>query len=119
MSQEVDFCEIQCTDPDALRKVKNEMCAKETIKDLAQTFKLLGDPVRVGIMHALSISNLCVCDLSEILDMSQSAVSHQLRLLRTAKMVKFEKQGRKAVYSLDDDHVDTLIKKAIEHAAHS
>ncbi|WP_027177941.1 ArsR/SmtB family transcription factor [Maridesulfovibrio bastinii] len=118
MASGQECCETHSPHPDAINKVREEMCDKKTISELAQTFSLLGDPVRVGILHALSIENLCVCDISELLGMSHSAVSHQLRLLRTAKMVKYEKIGRKALYSLDDEHVETLIKKAIEHAGH-
>lgn len=118
MKQEPDCCDSHSPHPDAVEKVKIEMCPKQTLSDMAQTFSLLGDPVRIGILHALSFQELCVCDLSEILGMSHSAVSHQLRLLRAAKMVRFEKKGRNAIYRLDDNHAKALIKTALEHAMH-
>ncbi len=85
------------------------------MSDLAAIFKIMGEPVRITILHALSINALCVCDLAELLNMSHSAVSHQLRILRTARMVRFEKEGRKAIYSLDDKHVETIMKTALDH----
>lgn len=118
MTAKQECCDVHNPNLDSVQRVSREMCGKEILSELAETFGILGDPVRVGILHALSHGELCVCDLAEILGMSHSAVSHQLRLLRTARMVRFEKRGRRAFYSLDDKHVETLIKTAIEHTMH-
>ena len=82
---------------------------------LAGIFKVLGDVTRVRILKALSIEELCVCDLTAVLGLTQSAVSHQLRLLRVARLVKYRKDGKAVYYSLDDDHVKTLFDQGLEH----
>lgn len=82
---------------------------------LAEIFSLLGDRTRVRILHALTLGELCVCDISAVLNVSSSAISHQLRLLRTAKLVKARKEGKNVFYSLDDGHVHSLIAQGLEH----
>ncbi|NDV21553.1 metalloregulator ArsR/SmtB family transcription factor [Desulfovibrio sp. JC022] len=101
--------------PGAVEQVNKKSCPEETLDDLAATFKILGEPVRIKILHALSISNLCVCDLSDLLGMTHSAISHQLRILRTARMVRFKKDGRRAIYSLNDKHVEIIMQTALAH----
>ncbi|WP_027721516.1 ArsR/SmtB family transcription factor [Maridesulfovibrio zosterae] len=115
MHKNDDCCDFHNPDVNVVGLVRKECCSREIMEDLASTFKILGEPVRITILHALSIKELCVCDLAELLGMSHSAVSHQLRILRTARMVRFEKEGRKAVYSLNDKHVETIIKTALDH----
>ncbi|SMF06931.1 ArsR/SmtB family transcription factor [Desulfovibrio gilichinskyi] len=115
MTDDTDSCSGHSPHPEDIAAVKSTMCSKRTMEEIAETFKILGEPVRITILHALSIRELCVCDLAEILDMSHSAVSHQLRILRAARMVRFEKQGRKALYRLDDSHVETIIQTALAH----
>ncbi|NLM97083.1 MAG: winged helix-turn-helix transcriptional regulator [Halanaerobiaceae bacterium] len=83
--------------------------------DLAELFKTIGDPTRIKILYTLSKEELCVCDLSEQLGMSLSAISHQLRILRAHKLVKFRKEGRSVFYSLDDDHVLCLFSQGLQH----
>ena len=115
MPNNADCCSTHNPTPGAVEFVKSNCCPEETMTDLASIFKILGEPVRIKILHALSITNLCVCDLSELLDMSHSAVSHQLRILRTARMVRFEKDGRRAIYRLDDKHVELIMQTALAH----
>ncbi len=115
MNDQSDSCCGHNPNLDAVAIAKTKMCSKQTMEDIAETFKILGEPVRITILHALSIRELCVCDLAEILEMSHSAVSHQLRILRAARMVRFEKQGRKALYRLDDSHVETIMQTALAH----
>ncbi|WP_415718461.1 ArsR/SmtB family transcription factor [Maridesulfovibrio sp.] len=115
MSNKTDCCSTHSPTPGAVELVKSKSCPEETMSDLAAIFKILGEPVRIKILHALSITNLCVCDLSELLEMSHSAVSHQLRILRTARMVRFEKDGRRAIYRLDDKHVELIMQTALAH----
>jgi DNA-binding transcriptional ArsR family regulator len=91
------------------------MASEADCAGLADIFKVLGDLTRVRILKALSIEELCVCDLAAVLDLTQSAVSHQLRLLRAARLVKYRKAGKVVYYSLDDDHVKTLFAQGLEH----
>ena len=98
-------CEVDNPHSEIVSSVKAKLGEGEENYDLAELFKALSDPTRVSILRALSISELCVCDLSEIVGVSQSAISHQLRFLRISRLVKFRKEGKKAFYSLDDDHV--------------
>ena len=88
------------------------------IENLSQIFKALSDPTRIKIIYALMNGPLCVSDISELLGMSQSSISHQLALLRTQNLIKVKRRGRRAYYSLDDDHVLCIFKDGLEHAEH-
>lgn len=110
-----EHCEIDFIDQKKIDKVRRFMKSNETLFDLAELFKALGDSTRVRILHALSLEELCVCDIASLLNLSQSAVSHQLRLLRIARLVKSRKSGKMVYYSLDDEHVKSLITKGLEH----
>ena len=85
------------------------------IYDLAELFKIFGDSTRLRIMSALLHHELCVCDIADVLEMNQSAISHQLRVLRTAGLIKVRRSGKSAFYSLDDDHVKKIIELGFEH----
>ncbi|MBP2024648.1 ArsR/SmtB family transcription factor [Peptoniphilus stercorisuis] len=91
---------------------------EKTLNLLSSIFKVLGDPTRLKIIYALSQSPLCVTDISNMLEMSQSSISHQLALLRNKELIKVDRIGRKAIYSLDDEHVISLFKEGYEHAEH-
>lgn len=82
---------------------------------LAETFKVLGDPTRVRILYALSLEELCVCDIASLLGTTKSAISHQLRLLRSLRIVRHRKDGRIVYYSLDDSHVGNLLREGLYH----
>ena len=110
-----NVCEVLYIDQAQVRAVAAEMPADETILAVSDVFKVLSDPTRARIVFALSQAELCVCDLAALLNLSDSAVSHQLRLLRSLKLVKFRKEGRLAYYSLDDDHTQRLLLDALEH----
>ena len=110
-----DICETRVINEKKVSTVKAQMLDDDIFFSLSDTFKTLGDKTRVKILHALSREELCVCDISAILDMSISAVSHQLRVLRNTKLVKFRKDGKIVYYSLDDDHIIRLLKMAHEH----
>lgn len=116
--EEVPLCEECLVHEELVERVKKERLSEETVQKLAETFKVLGDVTRVKIIHALMKSELCVCDLAELLDMSQSAVSHQLRLLRNMNLVKFRKEGRTVFYSLDDEHITQLFIQGLTHVYH-
>ncbi|MDF2570125.1 MAG: ArsR family transcriptional regulator [Sporomusa sp.] len=117
-ASEKDICEERCFHPQAICLARAAMLEESTVQDLAEMFKILGDPTRIKILHVLSKQELCVCDIAETLGMNQSAVSHQLRTLRSARLVKFRKEGKEAWYSLDDDHVITLMCQGLEHISH-
>jgi len=98
-----------------LLNVKTKMPTEETLYDLADFFKIFGDSTRIKILYALFASEMCVQDLAVLLNMNQSAISHQLRILKQAKAVKYRKEGKYAVYSLDDDHVTQIVAQGIAH----
>lgn len=98
-----------------IRHVVVAMPAVDTLFDLAELFKLFADSTRIRIMSALAQRELCVCEISEVLSMGQSAVSHQLRLLRQSKLVRVRREGKSSVYALDDDHVHSIIRLGLEH----
>jgi|SRR6056297_775589 len=110
-----DVCEVFDPNNEVVKSLKRQKLKEEVIYDLAETFKVLGDPTRIKILYALKESELCVCELSELLDMSSSAISHQLRVLRNNKLVKFRKEGRSVYYSLDDDHVICFLGQGLKH----
>ena len=115
MESQNDTCQTLCVHTEVVNTVTGKMQDDETLFQLADLFKALGDSTRVRILHALSFSELCVCDLANLLDMSSSAVSHQLRVLRGQKIVKYRKEGKNAIYSLDDFHVEALLKMGLAH----
>ncbi len=97
---------------EAMRKRKD---FEEALYDLAETFRVLGDLTRIRILMALVGSESCVRDLAESLELSDSAVSHQLRILRNSRLVKFRKDGKNALYSISDEHVATIFREGLEH----
>lgn len=115
---EGDRCEVTIIDEDRVRAAAARLIDGLTATRLAETFKALSDPTRVRLLSALSQSELCVCDLAATLGMSQSAISHQLRLLRALRLVKAAKRGRMVYYSLDDDHIEGLFRQGLEHVSH-
>ena len=118
-SEQSDLCEIHKTHPEALEMARLHEVDDETSLRLAEIFKILGDRTRIKLLSLLAHKEeLCVCDIAEALGMGQSAISHQLRVLRTARLVKFGKEGKEAWYSLDDDHVVKLMNQGLEHVLH-
>ena len=113
---ENDLCDVICVNKKAVDNVIRKIEDDDSLFDLAELFKAFADPTRVKILRALSISELCVCDIAAIVNISQSAVSHQLRFLRMSRLVKYRRDGKMAYYSLDDDHVRKLIDQGLEHA---
>ena len=109
------ICTINLINEEKVTSVRNATPREEVLIRLAETFKILGDPTRVRILHALSLQELCVCDIASLLGTTKSAVSHQLRLLRSLRVVKFRKDGRIVYYSLDDSHVGNLLREGLSH----
>ena len=118
-SNDAGICEIRHTHPDKLAHAKLHQIDDETSLRLAGIFKVLGDSTRIKLLSLLvARDELCVCDIAEALGMGQSAISHQLRVLRDARLVKFRKDGKEAFYSIDDDHVVKLMSQGLEHVLH-
>lgn len=113
-----DACEVICVDEEGVRQVKEQLLDHEEVRQLAETFKVMGDPTRVRIIQALWLREMCVCDLAAALEMSQSAVSHQLRVLRNLRLVKYRKEGKIVYYSLDDSHIINLFHEGLNHVRH-
>ena len=100
-----------------MEQVRALLPADETLYDLAELFKIFGDSTRVKILYALLESELCVCDLAKLMEVTQSAVSHQLRVLKASKLVKFRREGKTVYYSLADEHVSRILSQGMEHIA--
>lgn len=115
MSNSSEVCQSTVINQKRVKKIKGQMLDDNNIFQLSETFGALSDPTRVKILFALSCSELCVCDISAVLNMSISAISHQLRVLRNMRLVKFRKEGKMVYYSLDDAHIVKLFKVASEH----
>lgn len=114
-TNEVDTCEVTELHADKLQYVQEHMPDEESLYDLAELFKVFGDSTRIRILFVLFEAEVCVCDLAETLGMTQSAISHQLRILKQNRLVKSRREGKQAFYSLADDHVRTIIGQGMEH----
>lgn len=112
---EVDCCEQIFVHEELVEKVNREMPEEEELYDLAELFKVFGDSTRIRILFVLFEAEVCVCDLAEVLHMTQSAVSHQLKILKQAKLVSARREGKSVFYALADDHVRTIIAQGREH----
>ena len=112
---ELDCCECFQIHPDVLKTVNEQMPAEEELYDLTELFKVFGDSTRIRILFVLFEAEVCVCDLAQILGMTQSAISHQLKILKRSKLVTSRREGKSVFYSLADDHVRTIIGQGREH----
>jgi ArsR family transcriptional regulator len=108
-------CDVLFVDEKKVQAVRKKLLANGQLYELTETFKLLGDPTRLKIILALNEAEMCGCDLAALLGVTRSAVSHQLRLLKNLRLVKFRREGKIAYYSLDDSHISELIDAAMEH----
>lgn len=108
-------CQETKVHQDVVDQVRGQLPPEENLYDLAELFKMFGDSTRVKILYALLESELCVCDIARLLNVSQSAVSHQLRVLKGGKLVKFRREGKTLFYSLADDHVVGILSQGMEH----
>jgi DNA-binding transcriptional ArsR family regulator len=110
-----ELCEDHVVDLERVRRAASELPEERTLETLAETFKVLSSPSRLKIIHALSRDPFCVCDLAALLHTTESAVSHQLRLLRGMRLVRSRREGKLVYYSLDDVHVEQLLAAGLEH----
>ena len=113
--EEPECCETTEIHEDLLKIVKDTMPDENELYALAELFKVIGDSTRIRILFVLFEAEVCVCDLAEVLHMTQSAVSHQLKILKQNKLVKSRREGKSIFYSLADDHVKTIIAQGMEH----
>lgn len=118
MEAELDCREIEYIDAERVHKAQAQLTDEPTATQLAQFFQALSDPTRVRIISALSTGELCVYDLATVLGMSQSAISHQLRILRQLRLVKRRKAGQLVYYALNDEHVSVLFRQGLDHVQH-
>lgn len=113
--KDIECCGFLCVHEHTVEQVLSEMPSDETLYDLAELFKVFGDSTRIKILYALFEAELCVCDIAQLLSLTQSAVSHQLRVLKANRLVKPRRDGKVVFYSLADDHVRKIIAQGMEH----
>lgn len=109
------ICSEKVTHSQIIENIMNDMPDDGTLCELAEFFRVFGDSTRIRILYALSKSEMCVCDIAELLNVSQSAVSHQLQILRSKRLVKYRREGKTVFYSLNDEHIFTIIGQGIDH----
>lgn len=119
MEKEIERCGFLCVHEDVVHQVTSALPPDETLYDLAELFKVFGDSTRIKILYALFEHELCVCDIAQLLGLTQTAVSHQLRVLKNSKLVRFRREGKTVFYTLDDDHVRRIIGQGMEHIRES
>lgn len=115
---DIEVCNCTEVHKDCVVCVKENMLEEETFTNIAELFKVFGDYTRIKIIYALLKKELCVCDIAKVLGMSQSSISHQLRVLKSARLVKFRKEGKVVYYSLDDEHIGNIFNAGLEHVKH-
>ncbi len=114
-AQEPEQCSYLCVHMNTVQEVLDAMPPDEQLYDLAELFKVFGDTTRIKILYALQENELCVCDIAQLLGVTQTAVSHQLRVLKANKLVRSRKDGKNVFYALADDHVHKIIGQGMEH----
>lgn len=113
--RDVEHCDEYCVHKDKVEALSHSMPDEDELYDLAELFKVFGDSTRIRILFVLFRSEVCVCDLAQTLHMNQPAISHQLRILKQAKLVSNRRDGKTVYYSLADDHVRSIIAQGLEH----
>ena len=108
-------CDFMHVHEHEVERVMEVMPEQEQLQNLAEFFRVFGDSTRIRILYALSQSELCVCDIASLLGMGQSAISHQLRILKQMRLVKFRRDGKSVLYSLTDSHIETILAQGMEH----
>ena len=113
----VECCDFTHIHKDLVEKVRRELPGEDTLYDLTELFRIFGDSTRIRILYVLFESEMCVCDIAALLGMTQSAISHQLRALKNARLVSSRREGKTVFYALADDHVKTIIDQGLEHVS--
>lgn len=115
MAKEAEYCSCDVIHQEIVEDVAIKMPEEDDLFDLAEFFKVFGDSTRIRILSALSYSEMCVCDIASLLKMTQSAISHQLRVLKNARLVKNRREGKVVYYSLDDSHIQDIMAEGLDH----
>lgn len=115
MSKQIPVCEEVSVHDDVVKRIRKEMLDMEEYHDLGTLFKMFADPTRLRILSLLFQDELCVCDIACLLDMTQSAVSHQLSVLRSNRLIKYRRDGKNIYYSLDDEHIQLIYNAGLSH----
>lgn len=113
-----DICQCNMIHEQAVSIGKEKRLDAQLADHVAQLFKVFGDPTRVKILQLLSLGEMCVCDITHVLEMTQSAISHQLKYLKQSGLVRNRKEGKVVYYTLDDDHVEMILKQGVDHVLH-
>ena len=113
----VECCDFIHAHEEIVEKVRGQLPGEDTLYDLTELFRIFGDSTRIRILYVLFESEMCVCDIAALLGMTQSAISHQLRALKNARLVKARREGKTVFYALADDHVKTIINQGLEHVS--
>lgn len=113
--KEIELCDLMCIHEDVVKNVIKHMPPEEELYDLAEFFKVFGDSTRIKILYVLFEAETCVCDIAGILNMTQSAISHQLRILKQMQLVKYRREGKVVFYFLADGHIKTILNQGMEH----
>lgn len=113
--EDVPKCDYIHAHPEIIQSVTKRIPDEELLYDLAELFKIFGDSTRIKILYVLLESEMCVCDIAQLLHMTQSAISHQLRILKQSRLVKFRREGKTIFYSLQDDHVYSILSQGLDH----
>ena len=113
----VECCDFIHAHEELVEKVRRELPGEDTLYDLTELFRIFGDSTRIRILYVLFESEMCVCDIAQMLRMTQSAISHQLAVLKKSKLVKYRREGKTVFYSLSDGHVRTIIDQGMEHVS--
>lgn len=115
MIGDAPHCDFLHAHDDLVERVRQAMPDEDLLCDLSELYKVFGDSTRIKILYVLFESEMCVCDIAQLLNMTQSAISHQLRVLKNAKLIRYRKEGKTVFYSLADDHVRTIMGQGMEH----
>ena len=113
----VECCDFLHAHEDVVETVRQKLPGEDTLYDLTELFRIFGDSTRIRILYVLFEAEMCVCDIAALLGMTQSAISHQLRALKNARLVKSRREGKTVFYALADDHVKTIINQGLEHVS--
>ena len=115
MDKSIEVCNCSIIHEDLIEKVRKSIPPEETLYDLTELFKVFGDSTRIKILCVLFETEMCVCDIAALLNMTQSAISHQLRVLKNTRLVKYRREGKVVYYSLDDEHVKQIFDQGLIH----
>jgi len=113
---DVVLCEITVLHEDILKKVRRGLTDEILLRKMAEMFKVMNDPTRLKIINALMLSEMCVCDIAALMEMTQPSISHHLKVMRQSELIKYRRDGKAVYYSLDDEHIGILFQNGLEHA---